>query len=310
MDGGTHKVNTPKKITVRESVMEYLEANAGAEFKPRELAEALKSTYPDRFEKKEAKQLANEIYRDAPSWLKQHPNLHRSEDTPRTYWWETTSSTSQVSPQLPPSLGKPSPSEQALYPMLAAYLLSKHRPIYPKRIDEKTSANSHGKEGNKWLHPDVVGMEDLTAGWGYEMKNLSANAGARQAKLWSFEVKVDVPRSKVREYFFQAVSNSTWANYGYLVAVSIKADALAELRVLHELHGIGVIRLDPNNPADDTVIEIPARERPEVDWGTCNRIASENKDFLKYLQLISHFYATKSPSVKEWDAPPGLQPNT
>ncbi len=85
--------------------------------------------------------------------------------------------------------------------MLSAYLLSKHEPIYPKRIDEEASSNKHGKEGNKWLHPDIVGMEDLTAGWKYEMKNLSANAGARQAKLWSFEVKVDVPRSKAREYF-------------------------------------------------------------------------------------------------------------
>jgi uncharacterized protein len=299
-------VSTQKKTTVRETVIEFLEANTGEEFKPRELAESLKATYPDRFGKKEAKQLANEIYRDAPSWLKQHPQLHRSEETPRTYWWEASPPFSQVSAPTAQTLTKPIPSEHSLYPMLAAYLLSKHRPIYPKRIDEKTSANSHGKEGNKWLHPDMVGMEDLTAGWGYEMKNLSSNAGARQAKLWSFEVKVDVPRSKVREYFFQAVSNSTWANYGYLVAVSIKADALAELRVLHELHGIGVIRLDPNNPADDTVIEIPARERSAVDWGTCNRIASENKDFLKYLQLISHFYATKSTSIKEWDAPAGV----
>src|SRR4051812_8338 len=177
--------------------MEFLEAKAGEEFKPRELAEALKTTYPERFEKKEEKQLANEIYRDAPTWLKQHPQLRRSEETPRTYWWEAANG----QPSTPADIGakEPSHSEHELYPMLAAYLLSKHRPIYPKRINEKTSANSHGKEGNKWLHPDVVGLEDLTAGWGYEMKNLSANAGARQAKLWSFEVKVDVPRSKVRE---------------------------------------------------------------------------------------------------------------
>ncbi len=288
--------------------MEFLEAKAGEEFKPRELADSLKATFPDRFEKKESKQLANEIYRDAAAWLKQHAQLRRSEETPRTYWWEAVTPAPNEEPVLPAAPGKTVPPESALYPMLSAYLLSKHRPIYSKRIDEKTSSNSQGKEGNKWLHPDVVGLEDLTAGWKYEMKNLSANAGARQAKLWSFEVKVEVPRAKVREYFFQAVSNSTWANYGYLVAISIKADALTELRVLHELHGIGVIRLDPNNPADDSEILIPARERPEVDWATCNRIASENKNFMKYVQLISHFYATKTTSIKEWDAPPGFLP--
>jgi uncharacterized protein len=111
----------------------------------------------------------------------------------------------------------------------------------------------------------MVGLEDCVSGWDYEMKNLTAKAGAKQAKLWSFEVKIEIPRSKVREYYFQAVSNSTWANYGYLVAVKIKADAMTELRLLNELHGIGVILLDPANPADNATIEIPARERHEVD---------------------------------------------
>jgi hypothetical protein len=54
------------------------------------------------------------------------------------------------------------------------------RGIRTKRIDEKKSSNSHGKEGNKWLHPDMVGLEELASGWSYEMKNLSAKSGARQ----------------------------------------------------------------------------------------------------------------------------------
>jgi uncharacterized protein len=303
-------VTIPKKMTVKESVMELLQANAGEEFKPRELAEALKAKYPDRFEKKEAKQLANEIYRDAPSWLKQHPQFRRSQETPRSYWWEQTPSSAAI-PITPETPAKILPSEHELYPMLAAYLVAKKpRRVYPKRINEKTSTNSQGKDGNKWLHPDVVGLEDLTAGWNYQIKNLTAKAGAPLAKLWSFEVKVEIPRSKVREYFFQAVSNSTWANFGYLVALSIKDEALAEMRLLHELHGIGVIRLDSANPADDTEIVLPARERVDVDWGTCNRIASENKDFLKYLQLISDFNTTNSTSEKEWDVPPGVLLNS
>ena len=194
-----------------------------------------------------------------------------------------------------------------MYPLLATFLISRHRKVYPKRIDEKKSSNSHGKDGNKWLHPDMVGLEDLASGWDYQMKDLSAKAGARQAKLWSFEVKLEVPRSKVREYYFQAVSNSTWANYGYLVAATIKDDAMAELRVLHELHGIGVIVLDIANPADDSSIEIPARERPEVDWGTCNRIAAENKHFLEYVKLIGQFHASRATSLKEWDVPASIE---
>lgn len=292
----------PKTLSLRDAVLQFLKSHPGQEFKSRELADGLQLTFPARFEGKAAKQIAAEIGAGGPQWLQKCPMLHRSEEAPRRYWWSDDGNAALAeTPVIEPETSVQ--SEHDLYPLLATFLISRHRKIYPKRIDEKKSSNSHGKEGNKWLHPDMVGLEELAAGWSYEMKNLSAKSGARQAKLWSFEVKVDIPRSKVREYYFQAVSNSSWANYGYLVAVNIKDDAMTELRLLNELHGIGVIRLDTDNPADDSAIEIPARERLEVDWGTCNRIASENKDFLKYIQLTAHFYDTKSTSTKEWDIP-------
>lgn len=297
---------TQKSMSVKDAVLNFLKSQLGEEFKARDLANELKIAFPTRFENKKAAQLAGEISAGRPAWLKDHSQFRCSEETPRKYWWEPEVAAGVVAtdPPLAPKIA--ALTEHGLYPLLAAFLISRHRKIYPKRIDEKKSSNSQGKEGNKWLHPDMVGLEDLASGWAYEMKNLSASAGARQAKLWSFEVKLEIPRSKVREYYFQAVSNSTWANYGYLVAVKIKADALTELRVLHELHGIGVILLDPSNPADSSTIEIPARERPEVDWGTCNRIADENKDFLKYVKLIAQFYVTKETSIKEWDVPKGV----
>jgi len=53
----------------------------------------------------------------------------------------------------------------------------------------------------------------------------------------------------VREAFFQAVSNSTWANNGYLVAREIQgAETMNELRILAGLHGIGFILLDFDAP--------------------------------------------------------------
>ncbi len=297
---------TQETMTTKEAVLQFLKSKPAVEFKSRELANALKETFPARFADKEAVQLAAEIGAGGPLWLKKNPQLHRSEDTPRKYWFEYEEQTETTPLDLAIETEKTAKTEHELYPILATFLLSRHRRIYPKRIDEKKSSNSHGKDGNKWLHPDMVGLEDLTTGWGYEMKSFSAKAGAQQAKLWSFEVKLEVPRSKVREYYFQAVSNSTWANFGYLVAVKIGADALSELRLLHELHGIGVILLDPDNPADNSTIAIPAHERPDVDWGTCNRIAGENKDFLKYVKLIAQFSDTNETSLKEWDVPKGF----
>ena len=71
----------------------------------------------------------------------------------------------------------------------------------------------------------------------------------KRTKLWSFEVKLLINRSNVRECFFQSVSNSSWSNFGYLVAAEIEGqDTLKELRMLFAAHGIGLIKLDADNP--------------------------------------------------------------
>ena len=51
-----------------------------------------------------------------------------------------------------------------------------------------------------------------------------------------------------RECFFHTVSNSSWANFGYLVAAEIEGDkTLKALRMLADAHGIGVIEQDVDN---------------------------------------------------------------
>ena len=55
--------------------------------------------------------------------------------------------------------------------------------------------------------------------------------------------------TNLREYYFQAVSNSSWANEGYSVALDIDEDDsfLAELKRLNNAFGIGVIKLNAEN---------------------------------------------------------------
>jgi hypothetical protein len=60
--------------------------------------------------------------------------------------------------------------------------------------------------------------------------------GGQSVRLWSFEVKKELNSSNVRKSFFQAVSNSSWANEGYLVAVSIVGE-----QVEQELRGYQLI---------------------------------------------------------------------
>jgi hypothetical protein len=175
--------------------------------------------------------------------------------------------------------------------------------VYSKRVDEKRSSNKRGPNGNRWLYPDVVGMEDLGAEWHQEVRDCVNQYSDKRTKLWSFEAKLLINRSNVRECFFQAVSNSSWANFGYLVAAEIEGqDTLKELRMLFAAHGIGLIKLDADNPAESQVL-IPARERDEIDWDMANRLATENRDFLDYVKLVKQFYQTGEARLADWDVP-------
>ena len=144
-------------------------------------------------------------------------------------------------------------------------------------------------------------MQDLSGAWDREIKDCVKQYADKKTKLWSFEVKILINRSNVREVFFQTVSNSSWANFGYLVASEIEgADTLKELRMLATLHGIGFIRLDAENPSESQIM-ITARERIEIDWDTVNRMTEENKDFLQYIKLIRQFYQTGDIQKSAWD---------
>ena len=75
---------------------------------------------------------------------------------------------------------------------------------------------------------------------------------------------------------------------------------MKELRMLFSLHGIGLIQIDSENPTESQIL-IPARERLNVDWATCNRLTQENKDFLQFVKLVRQFHQTGDPRPKDWD---------
>ena len=141
----------------------------------------------------------------------------------------------------------------------------------------------------------------MGADWHQEVKDCVNQYSDKRTKLWSFEAKLLINRSNVRECFFQAVSNSSWANFGYLVAAELEGqDTLKELRILSAAHGIGVLKLDAENPSESQVL-IPAKESSEINWDTANRLATENPDFLTYLKLVKQFYQTGEARAVDWD---------
>lgn len=296
-------------------VVTILSDTPGKQLSSAELAGLIVKSFPDWCAKKQQNskpgvkietQIANEISSRRPQWLKKYAALKCSDTSPRKYSWGDMGHVPEEISENEPAVALPQQKlkESDLYPLLAHFLWvgPVQNRVYPKRIDEKTSSNNLGPKANEWLHPDVVGLEDLMADWQPQIQDCAEKAGDQRARLWSFEVKLRVSRSSVRRDYFQAVSNSSWANFGYLVAAEIDLDTDAELMMLHGLHGIGLIELNVENPAE-SAIRIPARERDAVDWATSNRLAKENKNFRQFAKLVASFYKTRETSEKEWDKP-------
>ena len=309
-------------LNLRQAVVGFLKDRAEQKFTARQIAEWLFETFPEECQEKRAKSQGNYIKSDAdlvqqlvaeissqrPRLQKKHPELKTTEGRPRKYYYSEKSDSAEVaaaeSAVVVPTadMNDTKLGEHAMYPLLSLYMWEEFG-VYSKRIDEKRSSNKRGPNGNRWLYPDLVGMEDLGAEWHQEVRDCVNQYSDKRTKLWSFEAKLLINRSNVRECFFQAVSNSSWANFGYLVAAEIEGqDTLKELRMLFAAHGIGLIKLDADNPAESQVL-IPARERDEIDWDMANRLATENRDFLEYVKLVKQFYQTGEARLADWDVP-------
>ncbi|MCC8371365.1 MAG: hypothetical protein LN568_01145 [Rickettsia endosymbiont of Pseudomimeciton antennatum] len=226
----------------------------------------------------------------------QEPNI-KKEEYPSRYYYKKTA---QVEIK---DVGRESNiKEKDIYQKLSEFLWNKLG-IYNMIINEKCSSNRKGTNGNKWLYPDLVGMEDLTKYWEQSIKNCVQQSADKKAKLWSFEMKVEINRSNVRQSFFQALSNSSWAHYGYLVASSLvegKGDTLRELEILAARHGIGFILLNIKESVEKGRILIPAKERLEIDWDIADRLVKENKGFKSFIEEVTDFCITGKTKRPGW----------
>lgn len=105
--------------------------------------------------------------------------------------------------------------ERDLNPILT-YFAYTYMDVLTKTINDKISKG--GQKGkNEWLHPDLVGI-DISAIKGLSKGVLSFSKQINQtpSNVCSFELKRKIEFSNIRESYFQAVSNSRWANRGYL----------------------------------------------------------------------------------------------
>ncbi|GAA7126998.1 COG2958 family protein [Helicobacter pylori] len=158
---------------------------------------------------------------------------------------------------------------------------------YTKTIFHERSLKSP-KGMDRWLYPDMVGVRFLHA----ELSNENLIAFSKKfdtlpVKLVSFELKKEISVNNCRECYFQAISNSSWANEGYLVGHHIDTHNPKLMDLLKRLHasfGIGVI--DLRTDEDKSAILLNAKYKEKIDYTVALELSEKNEEFSGFLKSV------------------------
>ena len=187
-------------------------------------------------------------------------------------------STETTSAKLPKVKAK-SYNERDLHRLLSSYL--KNTKIYSKTIFHEHSKN--GKDSNQiWTHPDMVGVKFLNLQTKVSQNFLKSINRVDTFKLSSYELKKEINSdTELKKAYFQAVSNSSWANYGYLVAFEFSDSLSDEMERLNQSFGIGIIELNAN-PYQSKIL-FPAIYK-DLDFKTIDKLCKINNEFEQFIE--------------------------
>ena len=178
-------------------------------------------------------------------------------------------------------------TERDLHKLLSSYL--KSTGIYSKTIFHE---QSNGKDTNQiWTHPDMIGIKFLNLQARASQNFIKSVNPVDTFKLNSYELKKEINSdNELKKAFFQAVSNSSWANFGYLVAFEFSDSLMDEIERLNQSFGIGVIELNAN-PYQSKVL-FPAKLR-NLDFNTLDKLCKMNNEFDKFIEQIEKLMTAK-----------------
>ncbi|GAA7042101.1 COG2958 family protein [Helicobacter pylori] len=179
--------------------------------------------------------------------------------------------------------------ERNLHPFFLTYMafFNENLKCYTKTIFHEGSLKSP-KGMDRWLYPDMVGVRFLHA----ELSNENLIAFSKKfdtlpVKLVSFELKQKISVNNCRECYFQAISNSLWANEGYLVGHHIDTHDPKLMDLLKRLHasfGIGVI--DLRTDEDKSAILLNAKYKEKIDYTVALELSEKNEEFSGFLKSV------------------------
>jgi hypothetical protein len=174
--------------------------------------------------------------------------------------------------------------EKDLHKYLTYYVYTNFK-IYTKTISAQKALKNE-KNADEWRYPDIVGV--YYPEWEPDIVNVSQKIGEFGIKLFSYELKKELNSTNLRKTYFQAISNSSWANEGYLVALDITDDEefLKEFKRLNSSFGIGLIKIDIEDPEESKII-FQSLQKENVDIDTMNILLKNNVDFKDLIKDIT-----------------------
>ena len=182
--------------------------------------------------------------------------------------------------------------ERSLHKLFCSYLRT--RSIYAKTIFHEKSS-SRVDSAQKWVHPDIVGVQFEEFKNDATLSLLKATEPKETVHLYSYELKRKIESDyQLKQYYFQALSNSNWANFGYLVAFEISDGLDEEMERLNNAYGIGIIQMQDGN----WTILYPAREKA-LDYNTIEKLNNLNRDFCTFIDKISKVLNAPEKYIKE-----------
>ncbi|WP_120895289.1 COG2958 family protein [Helicobacter pylori] len=191
--------------------------------------------------------------------------------------------------------------ERDLHPFLTYMAFyNENLKCYTKTIfHEESSKSSKGMD--MWLYPDMVGVRFLHAEWSNEnLIAFSKKFDTLPVKLVSFELKKEISVHNCRECYFQAISNSSWANEGYLVGRHIDThnpELMDLLKRLHASFGIGVI--DLRTDEDKSAILLNAKYKEKIDYTMAQELSDKNPKFSGFLKSVVDYDPAHSYRYKD-----------
>lgn len=292
---------------------EFLKERPGERFTRLQIAAELAKRHPDWFRKKTAnsktgidplRRLASEIGGNANIERYAKKGIYTTDEKPSRYYYPGTEGGGLPQQPTPAASGTSAATrrktksssqtlsaeslENELYEPLCEHLSKKYE-MEAMRISESKTPTRRGTRGRKlWAYPDIVAFRQITEDFDQQLIEIMNKTGGAQIEFWSIEVKREIDLNNFRDAYFQAVSNSTWANVGFLAARFKKMTnqdynrLYKEAMKLANLHGIGLIELIFNGEKIESEMIVGAQQSDQPDWTTLNELVKENKDFAEF----------------------------